>query len=73
MLSGEVANSNLIVFGLTRPEFESTIYGYRSEHPNNYATDMVSISFFPAHVLYEQSNCIDCLMFLLYTVTDRNI
>jgi hypothetical protein len=39
MLSGEVANSNSIVFGLTRPEPEHTIYHLRDKHANNYNTD----------------------------------
>jgi len=39
VLSGEVANSNSIVFGLTRPEPEHTIYHLRDKHANNYNTD----------------------------------
>jgi hypothetical protein len=34
-LSGEAANTNFIVFGLTRPGFEPTIYRTRGEHANN--------------------------------------
>ena len=41
MLSGEAANTNLIVFGLTRPGLEPTIYRTRSEHAIHYATDAV--------------------------------
>ena len=43
MLSGEPTNTNFIVFGLTRPEFEPTIYRTQGEHPKHYATDAVQI------------------------------
>ena len=39
MLSGEATNTNFIVFDLTRPVFEPTIYRTRGEHANHYATD----------------------------------
>jgi hypothetical protein len=39
MLSGEATNTNLIVFGLTRPGIEPTIYHTQGEHANHYATD----------------------------------
>ena len=42
MLSGEATNTNFIVFGLTRPGLESTIYHTRSEYANHYTTDAVS-------------------------------
>jgi hypothetical protein len=38
-LSGEATHTNVIVFGLTRPGFESTIYHTRGEHANHYAND----------------------------------
>ena len=38
MLSGEATNTNVIVFGLTRPGFESKIYRTRGENANHYAT-----------------------------------
>ena len=38
MLSEEAANTNLIVFGLTLPGFETEIY---CEHANHYNTDTV--------------------------------
>jgi hypothetical protein len=42
VLSGEATNTNFIVFGLTRPGLESTIYHTRSEYANHYTTDAVS-------------------------------
>jgi hypothetical protein len=39
--SGETTNSNFIVFGLTRPGLEPTIYRTRGEQANHYATDAV--------------------------------
>jgi hypothetical protein len=41
VLSGEATNTILIVFGLTRPGFEPTIYRTRGEHVSHYATDAV--------------------------------
>ena len=41
VLSGEATNTNFIVFGLTRPGLEPTIYRTRGEHDNYYATDAV--------------------------------
>jgi hypothetical protein len=41
MLRGEATNINFIVFGLTRPGLELTIYRIRGEHANHYATDAV--------------------------------
>jgi hypothetical protein len=41
MLSGEATNTNFIVFGLTRPGLEPTIYRIRGEHANDNATDVV--------------------------------
>jgi len=41
VLSGEATNTNLIVFGLTRPGLESMIYRIRGEHANHYTTDVV--------------------------------
>jgi hypothetical protein len=43
MLSGEAANTNLIVFGLTESGLESTIYCTQDEHVNHYTTDAVKI------------------------------
>ena len=39
MLSGEAANTNFIVIGLT--QIELMIYHTRSEHANHYITDAV--------------------------------
>ena len=36
VLSGEATNTNFIVFGLTRPELEPTIYRTRGQHANHY-------------------------------------
>jgi hypothetical protein len=41
LLSGEAANTNFIVFGLTRSGFKSMIYRTRGEHARHYATDAV--------------------------------
>jgi hypothetical protein len=41
VLSGEATNTNLIVFGLTRPGLEFMIYRTRGEHTNHYTTDAV--------------------------------
>jgi hypothetical protein len=41
VLSGEAINTIFLVFGLTRPELEITIYCTRGEHSNHYATDAV--------------------------------
>jgi len=43
MLSGEAANTNFIVIGLTRPMLEATIYRIRDEHANHYATYAVGL------------------------------
>ena len=43
MLSGEATNTNFVVFSLTRPGLELTIYRTRGEHANHYTTDAVSI------------------------------
>ena len=40
-LSGEATHINFIVFGLTRPGLEPTIYRTRGEHANHYTTDAV--------------------------------
>ena len=44
MLSREAANTNLIVFGLTRPGLEPTIYRTRGKHVNHYTTDAVNLA-----------------------------
>jgi len=40
MLSGEAANTNLIVFGLTRSWYKPTIYRTDDEHANHYTTNV---------------------------------
>ena len=52
MLSGEAANINLIVYGLTRPALEPTIYCTRGEHANHYATDTVTTIQLLCNILY---------------------
>ena len=44
MLSEEATHTNFIVFGLTRPVLEATIYRIRGEHANHYTTD--ALDFF---------------------------
>ena len=39
MLSRKAADTNFIVFGLTWPELEPTIYRTQGEHPNHYTTN----------------------------------
>jgi hypothetical protein len=41
VLSEEATNTSFIVFGLTRPGLEPTIYHTRGEHANHYTTDAV--------------------------------
>jgi hypothetical protein len=41
VLSGEETNTNLIVFGLTQPVLEPTIYWTLGEHAIHYITDAV--------------------------------
>ena len=41
MLSGEVTNTNFIVFGLTRLGPEPTIYSTRDDRGTHYTTDAV--------------------------------
>ena len=43
MLSGKTINTNFIVFGLTRPELEPTIYRTRGQHANYYTGNAVIV------------------------------
>ena len=43
MLNGEVTNTNVIVFGLNRSGFESTIDHTGGEDANQYTTDAVAL------------------------------
>ena len=52
MLSGEVTNTTLIVFGLTRPEVEPTIYRTRGEYANYYTTDEAILYNTPLITIY---------------------
>ena len=42
---GEATNSNFIVFGLTRPGLEPTMYCTRGEHIDHYATNAIMKEF----------------------------
>jgi hypothetical protein len=44
VLSGEATNTNFIVFGLTQPGLELTIYRTGGEHSIYYPTDAVVFS-----------------------------
>jgi len=57
MLSGEAANTNFIVFGLTRPGLQPTTYRTRGEHAKDYATIAV---FFTRETIWWSSDAI-CL------------
>jgi hypothetical protein len=46
VLNGEATHINFLVFGLTRPRLEPTIYRTRGEHANHYDTDVVSLFSF---------------------------
>jgi hypothetical protein len=41
LLSGEAANFNCVVFDLTQPGLELTIYQAQGEHASHYTTDAV--------------------------------
>jgi hypothetical protein len=43
MLSGEAANNNLIVFGLTRQDIKPMMYHTQGYHPNHYPTEAINI------------------------------
>ena len=64
MLSGEATTTNYIVFGLTRPGLEPTIYCTRSEHANHYATDAVINDDFGEHKQTSKYNMV--LIFYLF-------
>jgi len=49
VLSGEITNTNLIVFGLTRSGLESTIYRTRGKH---YTTDAVLLNYARTRTLH---------------------
>jgi hypothetical protein len=48
MLSGEATNTNLLVFGLTQPGLEPTIYSSQGEQANCYTTNSVVLVDIPA-------------------------
>ena len=55
MLSGEATNTNFIVFGLTRPGIDPTIYRNRGEHANNHTNDTfltIMTALYNNNVLY---------------------
>ena len=43
VLSGEAANANFIIFGLTQPGLKLTIYHTQGKHANHYTTNVVMI------------------------------
>ena len=51
--ANQSANTNFIVFGLTHPGFEPTIYRTRGEHANHYTTNVV---LFIMDEMYKQSH-----------------
>jgi hypothetical protein len=51
MLSREATDTNFIVFGLTRPGFETTSYRTRGEHAQHDATDTIQ-QHFRWYILY---------------------
>ena len=53
MFNGEVANTNVIAFALTRPRLESSIYRTRGEHANHYTTDAFLVKYI--YILYSVS------------------
>ena len=46
MLSGEATYTNCIVFGLTRPGLEPSVYCTRDEHAYHYTTDVVQLYWY---------------------------
>ena len=59
MVSGEATNTNFIIFDLTRPGLEPTIYRTWGKHANHYATDAVlKIWRFPKVVIMKIYNFI---------------
>ena len=67
--SGETTNKNVIVFGLTRPGLEPTIYRNRGEHANHYTTDAVDTPYTNKHKVaiqcYKTRDCphVYCIQF----------
>jgi hypothetical protein len=59
LFQGEAANTNFLVFGLTRPGLEPTIYHTRGDHANHYTTDVVVFN------IYLLSNCLWCSLFVV--------
>ena len=75
VLSGKAANTNFIVFSLTRPVLEPKIYCTRGEHTNDYTTDPV-IYFWTIYILlyciylytnHHQNQCLYLLLRLAAT------
>ena len=44
MLCGELENTNFIVYTLTKPGMELTIYDTRGNHANHYTTEEIWLS-----------------------------
>ena len=47
LLSEEATNTNFIIFGLTQPGLELTMYRTGDEHAKHYATDAVFVRYVP--------------------------
>ena len=63
MLSGEAANIDFVIFGLTWPWLEPTIYRTQGEHANHYAIDAVLIilnNIYGGIVTVFASSMVDC-------------
>ena len=63
MHSGETTHTNFIVFGLTWPGLEPTIYHTRGEHVNYYTTDAVKF-YYRDQIKYLIIMCINNIAFL---------
>ena len=65
VLSREVANTNFIVFGLTGPGIEPTIYRTRGEHAKQYSIDAVTL----CHIILHKVR----FKFMVFNATSNNI
>jgi len=60
VLSGEAAHTKFIIFGLTQPGLEPTIYRTRGDHTNYYTTNVVCVQYFQSSYYprdWWSSNC----------------
>ena len=68
VLSGEAANTNFIVFGLTQPGLEPTIYHTRGMHANRY-TRLNNAN----HIFYSDTRFIEYVILLADIEADANL